>query len=92
MLSTIKKALSASRVKFNSTKGYYLWGYMQKKEEDSSCKEIDIGNITDYCQTDYLDRYEGVQAEIQQVINVLNLVLKVQHVWGKLICQEKMLL
>ena len=42
-------------------------GYGQTKGESRTCQEVAFDNMTKQLQEDYLDRYEGVQAEIHQV-------------------------
>ena len=39
---------------------------IQIKGESWTCQEIDFDNMTEHLQTDYLDRYEGVQSQIHK--------------------------
>ena len=62
----IRKALPANRVKFNQREGRCLKGYRQIKGEGRPCAGIYFRNMTEL-QTDYIDRYVGIQAKIHQV-------------------------
>ena len=41
-------------------------GSRQMKEECRTCQEINFDHITGHLQTDYQDRYEGIQAEMDK--------------------------
>ena len=62
-----RKVLPSTRVKFKPTEKRCLIDYIQIKDGNRSCQEIDFENMTEQFQVDYLDRYEGVHAEIHQV-------------------------
>ena len=63
MLNTIEMYYLQT-VKFNPTEGRYHKGDTQIRGEGRICQEIDFDNMRKQFQTDYLDRYEGVQAQI----------------------------
>ena len=62
-----RKALGADRVEFNLTEGNCVKGYRQIKGENRSCREVDFGNMSAELQIHYLDMYQGVQAETNNV-------------------------
>ena len=42
-------------------------GYRQLLCENKPCLEVNFDSLTEQLQADYLDRYEGVQAQTHQV-------------------------
>ena len=61
------KELPSNRVKFNPAEGKVQKTYRQIKGEDRICQKINFHSKTEQIQADYLDRYEGAQAQIHWV-------------------------
>ena len=59
-----RKELPTNTVNFKATKSGCQKGYRQLKGKSKTCQEIDFDNMIDKLQTDCLDRYEAVQAEL----------------------------
>ena len=62
-----RKELPLNRVKFSSTEGKYQKGYRQLQSEVQLCQRYILIVWQKNSKQVYLDRYEGVQAQIHQV-------------------------
>ena len=89
--STSGPKLSSNRVKFSSTEGKCLKRYRQLQTEVQPCQKINFDSMTEELQADYLDKYEGVQAPLYQVSQLVTLVLQVPHIEIELIRKGKLL-
>ena len=65
MLNIIKRQFLA-KLNLTHQKEDGLGRYVKMKE-GRLCREVDFGNMMEQLGTNYLDRYEGVKAEIHQI-------------------------